>query len=76
MDYQEQSEEIIMLPSVLKLTYIKLQEETDLRVLAEETKNKLERAIKNVCIEYRLNYYTKMTTTYYFGQFFHDRYFQ
>lgn len=44
----------MMLPAVLKVTHIKLQEETDLRVLAEESKNKLKRAIKNASIVHRL----------------------
>jgi len=46
--YKEQLEEMLALPKVLKETHIKLQEETDLRVLAEETMNKLERDIKQV----------------------------
>ncbi|XP_026821279.1 uncharacterized protein LOC113559736 [Rhopalosiphum maidis] len=46
--YKEQLEEMLALPKVLKETHIKLQEETDLRVLAEETLNKLERDIKQV----------------------------
>lgn len=49
--YKEQLEEMLALPKVLKETHIKLQEETDLRVLAEETMHKLERDIKQVkCI--------------------------
>lgn len=46
--YKEQLEEMLALPKVLKETHIKLQEETDLRVLAEETMHKLERDIKQV----------------------------
>jgi len=46
--YKEQLEELLALPKVLKETYIKLQEETDLRVLAEESMNKLERDIRQV----------------------------
>lgn len=38
------------LPVLIKSTYIKVQEETDLRVLAEETRDKLEREIQDVCI--------------------------
>ncbi|KAL4125847.1 hypothetical protein QTP88_010087 [Uroleucon formosanum] len=44
--YKEQLEELLALPKVLKETHIKLQEETDLRVLAEESMNKLERDIR------------------------------
>ncbi|XP_025208658.1 spindle pole body component 110-like [Melanaphis sacchari] len=46
--YKEQLEEMLALPKVLKETHIKLQEETDLRVLAEETMYKLEYDIKQV----------------------------
>lgn len=46
--YKEQLEELLALPKVLKETHIKLQEETDLRVLAEESMNKLEREIRQV----------------------------
>lgn len=46
--YKEQLEEMLALPKVLKETHIKLQEETDLRVLAEETMHTLERDIKQV----------------------------
>ncbi|CAI6353092.1 unnamed protein product [Macrosiphum euphorbiae] len=46
--YKEQLEELLALPKVLKETHIKLQEETDLRVLAEESMNKLERDIRQV----------------------------
>jgi len=38
----------LALPKVLKETHIKLQEETDLRVLAEESMNKLEHDISEV----------------------------
>ncbi|XP_015373377.1 PREDICTED: putative leucine-rich repeat-containing protein DDB_G0290503 [Diuraphis noxia] len=46
--YKEQLEELLALPKVLKETHIKLQEETDLRVLAEESMNKLERDIRQM----------------------------
>ncbi|XP_003241720.1 putative leucine-rich repeat-containing protein DDB_G0290503 [Acyrthosiphon pisum] len=46
--YKEQLEELLALPKVLKETHIKLQEEIDLRVLAEEAMNKLERDIRHV----------------------------
>lgn len=36
------------LPIILKATNIKLQEETDLRIFAEETKDTLDREIKQV----------------------------
>ncbi|XP_022175185.1 rho-associated protein kinase 2-like, partial [Myzus persicae] len=46
--YKEQLEELLALPKVLKETHIKLQEEIDLRVLAEESMNKLKRDLKEV----------------------------
>ncbi|VVC44014.1 Hypothetical protein CINCED_3A005151 [Cinara cedri] len=46
--YKEQLEEMVALPIVLKATHIKLQQETDLRVLAEENRDQLEREIKQV----------------------------
>lgn len=52
--FQEQTEEFMMLPTILKVTHLKLQEETDLSVLAEETKKKLERTIRNASIVYQL----------------------
>lgn len=36
------------LPIILKATHIKLQQETDMRVLAEETRDKLQQDIKEV----------------------------
>lgn len=39
---------MLALPVLLKATHIKLQEDTDMRVLAEEARDKLERQIIEV----------------------------
>lgn len=39
---------MLALPILLKATHIKLQEDTDMRVLAEDTRDKLEREIQEV----------------------------
>lgn len=40
--------EMMPLPAVLKIMHIKIQEENDIRMLAEETKEKLELQIRQV----------------------------
>lgn len=60
---------MIALPVLIKSTYIKVQEETDLRVLAEETRDKLEREIQEVCI-YHLFYWSVCIDVYIFFLFF------
>lgn len=46
--YTEQLEEMMALPKIIRTTHIKLQEETDMRVLAEGTRDKLEYEIREV----------------------------
>jgi len=46
--YQEQLEEMIALPILLKASLVKLQEEIDKKALAKETRDKLEREISEV----------------------------
>lgn len=63
---------MMALPVLIKTTYIKVQEETDLRVLAEETRDKLEREIQEVCI-YHLFYWSVCIDVYIFFYFFNIR---
>lgn len=53
------------LPVLIKTTYIKVQEETDLRVLAEETRDKLESEIQDVRI-YHIFYMSVCVDVYNF----------
>lgn len=48
--FLEQMDEMMALPTLLKITHIKIQEENDIRMLAEETKEKLELQIRQVCL--------------------------
>lgn len=51
MEYQKHLEDMMSFPLLLKVIRQKLQEETDMRVLAEETRDAIEREIKKVCIK-------------------------
>lgn len=46
--FLEQMDEMVALPTLLKMTHIKIQEENDVRILAEETREKLELQIRQV----------------------------
>lgn len=50
---------MMALPKILKATHVKLQEETDMRVLAEETRDKLENEIKEVGTLYFFSFFLK-----------------